>query len=85
MDNKLNRSLVVLLLVASALCAAEVASAKGILRATISTSLNQLDPARQTIGDEYIYGLLVFGGLVAIDENLKYRGNSPSAGRRATT
>ena len=55
------------------LCTAPVL-AKGVLRATISTSLNQLDPARHTIGDEYIYGLLVFGGLVAIDEDLKYRG-----------
>ncbi len=63
-----------LLAVSVALLAAGPVAAKGILRATISTSLNQLDPARHTIGDEYIYGLLVFGGLVAIDENLKYRG-----------
>ena len=59
---------------AASLFAAPLAQAKGILRATISTSLNQLDPAKHTIGDEYIYGVLVFGGLVAIDENLKYRG-----------
>ena len=55
---------------AAGLLAAPLVQAKGILRATISTSLNQLDPAKHTIGDEYIYGVLVFGGLVAIDENL---------------
>jgi peptide/nickel transport system substrate-binding protein len=73
MRNRLIRSTAVAVL-AAGLFAAPFAQAKGILRATISTSLNQLDPARHTIGDEYIYGVLVFGGLVAIDENLKYRG-----------
>lgn len=73
MRNNLIRSTAVAALAAS-LFAAPLAQAKGILRATISTSLNQLDPAKHTIGDEYIYGVLVFGGLVAIDENLKYRG-----------
>jgi peptide/nickel transport system substrate-binding protein len=73
MGTRLIRSTAVAVLAAS-LFAAPVAQSKGILRATISTSLNQLDPAKHTIGDEYIYGVLVFGGLVAIDENLKYRG-----------
>jgi len=50
------------------------AAAKGVLRATLSTSLNTFDPAKSTIGDEYIYNVLVFGGLVRIDENLKYHG-----------
>ena len=68
------RPMVVAAVVCAAAFAAPHAGAKGVLRATISTSLNQLDPARHTIGDEYIYGLLVFGGLLAIDENLKYRG-----------
>ena len=64
-----------------AVCAAAVAlgmslpaAAKGVLRATLSTSLNTFDPAKSTIGDEYIYNVLVFGGLVRIDENLKYHG-----------
>ena len=39
--------------------------AKGTLRATLNTSLNQLYPAKATIGEEYIYNVLVFGGLAA--------------------
>jgi peptide/nickel transport system substrate-binding protein len=50
------------------------AHAKGTLRATLNASLNQLYPAKATIGEEYIYNVLVFSGLVRIDENLKFQG-----------
>ena len=50
------------------------ASAKGTLRATLNASLNQLNPAKATIGEEYIYNVLVFSGLVRITEDLKFQG-----------
>jgi peptide/nickel transport system substrate-binding protein len=50
------------------------ALAKGTLRATLNTSLNQLYPAKATIGEEYIYNVLVFSGLVRITEDLKFQG-----------
>src|SRR5258706_2889304 len=74
MDNRIYRPLAVAVFASFAFLAAPVSFAKGILRATSSTSLNQLDPAKHTIGDEYIYGVLVFGGLLRIDESLKYHG-----------
>jgi peptide/nickel transport system substrate-binding protein len=74
MSTRSIRPLAVAVLASLALCASHAAFAKGVLRATISTSLNQLDPAKHTIGDEYIYGVLVFGGLLRIDESLKYHG-----------
>jgi peptide/nickel transport system substrate-binding protein len=55
--------------------AAEPALAKGVLRATLNTSLNQLFPAKATIGEEYIYNVLVFNGLVRIDEDLRFQGD----------
>lgn len=58
----------------AALSVPPTATAKGVLRATLSTSLNTFDPAKSTIGDEYIYNVLVFGGLLRIDEDLKYHG-----------
>jgi peptide/nickel transport system substrate-binding protein len=57
------------------LVAAGPASAGGTLRATLNTSLNQLSPAKATIGEEYIYNVLVFNGLVRIDEDLKFQGD----------
>jgi len=57
-----------------ALAAPLPAAAKGTLRATLNTSLNQLYPAKATIGEEYIYNVLVFSGLVRITEDLKFEG-----------
>src|SRR2546423_622241 len=50
------------------------ATAAGTLRATLNASLNQLDPAKATIGEEYIYNVLVFSGLVRVTEDLKFQG-----------
>src|SRR3954465_10497712 len=44
--------------------------AQGTLRVAVGTTLNQLDPAKTTIGDEYIYVHLVFNGLTRIDRDL---------------
>lgn len=46
------------------------AQAQGNLRIAIGTSLNTLDPARTTNGEEYIYDNLVFNGLARMRENL---------------
>ncbi|HKH32771.1 MAG TPA: ABC transporter substrate-binding protein, partial [Beijerinckiaceae bacterium] len=46
------------------------ALAQGIIRVAVGTTLNQLDPAKTTIGDEYIYVHLVFNGLTRIDRDL---------------
>src|SRR5688500_36539 len=51
------------------------AQAAGTLRATLNASLNQLYPAKATIGEEYIYNVLVYNGLVRIDEDLKFEGD----------
>src|SRR3954469_10527586 len=66
----------ILLAACAALVAAAAAPAfaKGTLRATMNASLNQLNPAKATIGEEYIYNVLVFGGLVRITEDLKFQG-----------
>ncbi len=45
-------------------------AAPGVLRIGIGASLNNLDPMRTTIGDEYIYGNLVFNGLTRMREDL---------------
>lgn len=45
-------------------------SAPGVLRIGIGASLNNLDPMRTTIGDEYIYCNLVFNGLTRMREDL---------------
>ena len=63
-----------LIAVALALLLPSAGLAKGTLRSTLNASLNQLFPAKATIGEEYIYNVLVFGGLVRIDENLKFQG-----------
>jgi peptide/nickel transport system substrate-binding protein len=46
------------------------ALAQGTLRTAVGTTLNQLDPSRTTIGDEYIYVHLVFNGLSRIDPDM---------------
>lgn len=46
------------------------AFAQGTLRVALGTTLNQLDPARTTIGDEYVYVHLVFDGLSRIDPDM---------------
>lgn len=48
--------------------------ANGTLRATLNASLNVLNPAKATIGEEYIFNVLVFGGLLRITEDLKFQG-----------
>src|SRR3954447_6598434 len=49
------------------------ALAQGTLRVAVGTTLNQLDPAKTTIGDEYIYVHLVFNGLTRIDPDLSVK------------
>ena len=61
-------------LLALAMTLSFTANAKGTLRATLNANLNHLNPAKATIGEEYIYDVLVFSGLVRIDENLKFQG-----------
>jgi peptide/nickel transport system substrate-binding protein len=46
------------------------AAAQGTIRVAVGTTLNQLDPAKTTIGDEYIFVHLVFNGLTRIDRDL---------------
>src|SRR5262245_20494216 len=46
------------------------AAAQGTLRAAVGTTLNTLDPAKTTIGDEYIYVHLVFNGLTRIERDM---------------
>jgi peptide/nickel transport system substrate-binding protein len=46
------------------------ALAQGTVRVAIGSTLNNLDPAKTTIGDEYIYVHLVFNGLSKIDPDL---------------
>lgn len=49
---------------------ADPAFAQGTVRVALGTTLNQLDPAKTTIGDEYIYVHLVFNGLSRIDPDM---------------
>lgn len=46
------------------------AGAQGTLRIAVGTSLNNLDPARTTNGEEYIYTNLVFNGLTRMKHDL---------------
>lgn len=46
------------------------AVAQGVLRVALGTTLSQLDPAKTTIGDEYVYVHLVFNGLSRIDPDM---------------
>ena len=60
------------IVVAAAMLAglASSVAAQGTIRVAVGTTLNQLDPAKTTIGDEYIYVHLVFNGLTRIDRDL---------------
>src|SRR3954451_25425228 len=44
--------------------------AQGVLRVALGATLSQLDPAKTTIGDEYVYVHLVFNGLSRIDPDM---------------
>ncbi|MBL8670657.1 MAG: ABC transporter substrate-binding protein, partial [Alphaproteobacteria bacterium] len=55
------------------LALASPAAAQGTLRVAIGTTMNTLDPAKTTIGDEYIYVHLVFNGLTRIDTDLSVK------------
>jgi peptide/nickel transport system substrate-binding protein len=46
------------------------AAAQGTARVALGTTLSQLDPAKTTIGDEYVYVHLVFNGLSRIDPDM---------------
>src|SRR3954454_7388202 len=65
------RRLILALSVAGGLTAP--ALAQGTLRVAVGTTLNQLDPAKTTIGDEDIYVHLVFHGLTRIDPDLSVK------------
>jgi hypothetical protein len=60
------------MLIAAALAVglAAPALAQGTLRVAVGSTLNTLDPAKTTIGDEYIFVHLVFNGLTRIDPDL---------------
>src|ERR1700704_6419781 len=49
------------------------AGAQGTLRVALGTTLSQLDPAKTTIGDEYVYVHLVFNGLSRIDPDMSVK------------
>ncbi len=66
----MKRVLSVLAALAVATGLASGAAAQGTIRVAVGTTLNQLDPAKTTIGDEYIYVHLVFNGLTRIDRDL---------------
>ena len=68
------RTLLGAALAAPALHAARAAPGN-VLRIAIGTSPNTLDPMLTTIGDEYIYDVLVFNGLTRIREDLKLEGD----------
>jgi len=59
------------MLIAAVLAAGLVgpAMAQGTLRVAVGSTLNNLDPAKTTIGDEYIFVHLVFNGLTRIDRD----------------
>ena len=60
------------IVVAAAMLAglASSVAAQGTIRVAVGTTLNQLDLAKTTLGDEYIYVHLVFNGLTRIDRDL---------------
>src|SRR5581483_10457701 len=66
------RKLLALLALMLALAVAQTAPsrAQGTLRVALGTTLSQLDPAKTTIGDEYVYVHLVFNGLSRIDPDM---------------
>ena len=56
------------LLISAALAVglATPAMAQGTLRVAVGSTLNNLDPAKTTIGDEYIFVHLVFNGIQSV-------------------
>jgi len=52
------------------LAQAATCQAQSILRVALGTTLSQTDPAKTTIGDEYVYVHLVFNGLSRIDPDM---------------
>ncbi|KAB2848211.1 MAG: ABC transporter substrate-binding protein [Hyphomicrobiaceae bacterium] len=69
----MRRMLGALVVLAGVLCASPQAGAQGILRIAVGSTLNNLDPAKTTIGDEYIYVHLVFNGLTRIESDLSVK------------
>jgi peptide/nickel transport system substrate-binding protein len=51
------------------------AQAQGVLRATLNANLNNLDPAKAGIAEDYVFANLVFNGLMRVDEDLKIAGD----------
>lgn len=49
------------------------AKAGGTLRVAVPANLNTLDPAKQKIGEEYIYNFLVFNALTLIDRDMSLK------------
>jgi peptide/nickel transport system substrate-binding protein len=65
-----------ILVLALGLCGAGAiapAGAQGTIRVALGTTLSQLDPAKTTIGDEYVYVHLVFNGLSRIDPDMSVK------------
>ena len=54
----------------ASLALSTAAMAQGTIKVALGTTLTQLDPAKTTIGDEYIYVHLMFNGLTRIDRDL---------------
>src|SRR5260221_2134325 len=61
----------ILLAVLIGIVAASPAAADGVLKIAVGVNLNTLDPARTTLGEEYIYDNLVFNGLVRMTPQMK--------------
>src|SRR5205807_1306256 len=55
------------------LAATGKSNAQGTLRVALGTTLSQIDPAKTTIGDEYVYVHLVFNGLSRIDPDMSVK------------
>jgi len=66
------RKLLTLLALAASLslATASTSAAQSVLRVALGTTLSQLDPAKTTIGDEYVYVHLVFNGLSRIESDM---------------
>jgi len=48
-------------------------AAQGTLTVAVGTTMSQIDPAKTTIGDEYVYVHLVFNGLTRIDHEMNVK------------
>jgi peptide/nickel transport system substrate-binding protein len=65
------RKLLLAAAVALALGAAQAANAEDILRATLNSNLNNLDPAKAGGAEDYVFANLVYNGLMRVTENLE--------------